>query len=30
MDKTYEYILNFRIMHNDFVENLRPNFKAKF
>jgi hypothetical protein len=30
MDKTYVYILNFRIMHKDLGENLRPNFKANF
>jgi hypothetical protein len=30
MDKTYVYILNFRIMHKDLGENFRPYFKAKF
>jgi hypothetical protein len=28
MDESYVYILNFRNMHKDLGENLRPNFKA--
>jgi hypothetical protein len=30
MDKTYVYILNFRIMHKNLGANLGPNCKANF